>query len=426
VGIQMTRSRRTPVWDSFWAEDGRFFYGEARNHGFWHTVFEPLDGYLQVVPRLVASIAAAAPLVDAALVNALLAATTVALLGLYVFIATADVLAHTWQRVAAAAVVVAHPAAAFEVNAADNNLHWFFMIAAFWACWSRGRTKRRTTLDTTVVVLAALSDPLTGLLLPLVAWRAWRGDRGARVMTAGLVVALALQGWLGLRSGAPEQTAGGDYDAIPGVYGLRVVGSFLVGDHGVQAYWSNRHTWVLAALALAAVGVGFAAAVIFSRGRERRLLVALLAYSIAFFAAPLATRGGADGYLRQPLTLNGSRYTIAPLAFLYFALIVAAGLPWPLPGRLRGRVLPALSVLLIGIQLAGNYAVLGPRTSGVSWHQQVVTARAGCLAHVTGTFPGPQHGFARPRIYHGVLQMPQSPFNSRYFWAVPLHCADVE
>ena len=427
VRLQLIRSSGVPVWDSFWSEDGRFFYGAAKHHSLWRTLFEPLGGYLQVVPRILSALAATLPVADGAWANATLAALTCALLGLYVFTATDQVLPHTWQRIAVAAVLVLNPAAAYEVNAAANNLHWFFMLAAFWACWSRSTSPRRISLDTIIVVLAALSDPLTGLLLPLVGWRAWRGSRAARSMTTGLVLALALQYWFGLAGRTPGHRGDRDLTALPGLYGLRVAGSFLLGDRGLPSWWpAHGSGWWVPVLALLLVGAGMALAVWFARRHERRLLIGLLAYSVIFLAAPMLTRGGASGYLRHPFTLHGSRYMIVPLTLLYSALFVAVGLPWRLPDRLRGRLLPALAVLMVVLELGNNFTTSGPRTSGTSWRKEVQAARAICTGHPSDIPSGLRQGLIRPRIYRGILQIPVPPFNREYFWAVQLRCGQVD
>jgi hypothetical protein len=423
VWVQLIRSSGTPVWDAFWAEDGRFFYGQARERSLWHLWHVELGGYLQVAPRLLASIAAKFPVQDAAFATAFLAALTCALLSVYVYAATDGVLRRRWQRCAIAALLVLNPAAAYEVNATFNNLHWFLMVAAFWACWSRATRRPRVALDVAVVVLAALSDPLTGLLLPLVGWRAWRGSRVARWITAGLVAALALQYWLGVAGNTPHQNGPRGFAHMPEVYGLRVAGSFLVGESNLRSWWGSHGAWTAYA-ALLLVAVGMALAVSFARDRERRLLAVLLTYSVAFLIAPLTTRGGAVIYLRHPFTLNGSRYTVIPLWLLYSALIVAVGLPWRLPRAVRGWPLPSLAIVLIGSQLVANFAPAGARTSGGSWREGLKVARAGCAAHETGFLPGPFLGQARPSIVRGTVFIPVSPYGN-YFWSVRLHCSDL-
>ncbi len=423
--VQLSRGSSTPVWDSLWAEDGRFFYGTARTQPLTHSLLKPLAGYVQVVPRGFAWVAAQFPTQDAALVCALLAALGCALLSLYTYLATDGVLARQWQRVAVAALLVVHPAAAFEVNAALNNLHWFFMIAAFWACCSTSAAPRRVVLAMIVVLLAALSDPLTGLLLPLVLYRAWRGVRVARWISGALVLALGVQYWLGFSVHPIRPHGSADLLDLPAVYGLRVAGSFLVGDQGLGSWWQpSSHRWpAYAALLIVAIVMGVS--VWYARHHERRLLLLLLGYSVIFLVAPLATRGGASRYLHYPLSLNGSRYTIIPLYLLYCALVVAAGLPWRLPAVLRGWLLPGLAVALIGAQIVANFATAGPRTSSGSWRQAVAVGRAGCRAggH-DGLLPGPLPGIAQPRIYRGIVELPVAPWG-RYFWAVRLTCKQL-
>lgn len=444
VLIQMLRSNSTPLWDAMWAEDGRFFYLGARTDGLFGSLFKPLAGYLQVPARFLGWIAALFPTSDAILVMSVSAALVAALLSVYVFAATESVVPRVWQRVFIAALIPLHPAAAFEVVAAVNNVHWYLMFAAFWAALSRTESGRRIALDVFVVAVAALGDPLTGLLLPLVLVRAWRGSRSARATAVALTVSLMLQYVLAVREFGSNRPVSRSPEELPGLYGLRVAGSFLIGDHALPGWW-DQHGLAFAYGALLVVAVGFALAVGVNAPPERRLLLILLAASAVIFVAPFAVRGGTHSLLRHPMTLNGSRYTIIPLWLLYSALAVA--LTRALPSRSAGTgstggetregagqatawaavaarvALPALAVLMILTQFATNFAG-GPRSSGTSWRQGVREAKAVCLAR--NGVPAPPSelpSWGRPRLAGpDTVAIPVSPWGTRNFWAVRLPC----
>ena len=431
VAVQLARSARQPLWNVIWAEDGRFLYGEARAKPWSSTLFEPLAGYLQVVARFWSAIAAQFPVEQAALVISVTAALTAALLSVYVYVASGDVLPRTWQRCAVAALVVLHPATGYEVNSALNNVHWYLLFAAFWACVGLRTSRRRLAADTVVVVLATLSDPLALLLLPVAIFRAVR-LRARLWVLGGLVVSLVLQYALAISQQAP--THGHRHlEDLPLVYAFRVASSFLIGDEASRGQW-NTHGAPPVVMMAAIVVTGFAVALSFSTGRQRRLLATLLGYSVLFLVASLTIRGGAAGYLTKPAHLPGSRYTIIPLWMLYSALIVAAGV-WP---RDRAHtapsskaqwtriVLPAAALLLIGAQFVANFAPPGVRSGGSSWHAAVADARQACREgvldrRVAGQLP---NGIEPVLIRPNVVAVPVAPYG-KLFWAVRLHCGDL-
>jgi hypothetical protein len=425
VWVQLARSSGRPVWQAIWAEDGRYIYEQALNHPLSTTLFRPFAGYLQVVPRLLAEVAVGIPLADAAVAIAVLAALTSALLSVYIFYACRSVLCR-WQRAAVAVLVVVHPAASTEINATFNNLHWFFVFAAFWACCSRRSSRSGVALDTVVVALAVLSDPLTLLLLPLAIARGWRSERKTWVLAGAMAVCGVLQYWLAISSAGPQQYGPRALQDLPGVYGLRVLTSSVVGDQELRQLWRPGSQWsvILISVTVAAV---LTAAVLYARRRhafqQMRLLALLVGYSIAFLWAPLITRGGAQYFLQFPFRLLASRYTIVPLWLLWTAMIVAAGLPQQ--ARTRARIaLPALLFVMLLAQLPANYAARGARVSGPSWRTSVAAARVACSSghpHRRQDYPGLTL-IQRPILMAGhIVAIPVAPYGY-LFWAVDLRC----
>ncbi|HMA45877.1 MAG TPA: hypothetical protein VKP11_01485, partial [Frankiaceae bacterium] len=128
---QAVRQHGTPAYDSIWAEDGHAFLTDAIADPW--DVGRPLANYLQVLPRIIAGLIVQVPLSHAAGLVASSAAMVVALVSVYVFLASRPLLPVTWQRAALAVVFVAAPWAGFETNATINNLHWYLNFAAFFA-----------------------------------------------------------------------------------------------------------------------------------------------------------------------------------------------------------------------------------------------------------------------------------------------------
>jgi hypothetical protein len=441
--LQLCRSSRVPVWDGIWAEDARYFYSNARDHPWHSTLFEPLANYLQVVPRFWSIIAAQFPVADAAFIISVTAAFTVSLLSAYVFVATRGVLPRVWQRAAVAALIAVHPAAGYESNAALNNVHWFLMLAAFWACLSEAKGRARTASDVVVVVLSALSDALTALWLPIVLIRARRGSGSSRWVASGLLAALIVQYVLAVHDGTSSH-GGREWSAYPEVYAYRVLGSLLVGEVGnLRLFEVHGAAWAVFAALL--VGLVVLVGILLSRGRQRSLMMLGLGYSIVFLLAPLVVRGGGEAYLAQPPRFAGSRYLIVPLYLGYTSLIVLAGLR-PFGKRLLGqallrlprgagesrsaRRLPEVLVpLAVGLLLAGhlafNYDNPGARTASASWRQQVVSAKVACdLGQVGRRVPSSLPRRAQPYLRTpGIVWLPVAPWSDN--WPARIRCSEL-
>ena len=56
TSLQLARQPGTPSWRSIWAEDGAVYGREAFGLPIWRTLFRGYGGYVQFVPRLLASI----------------------------------------------------------------------------------------------------------------------------------------------------------------------------------------------------------------------------------------------------------------------------------------------------------------------------------------------------------------------------------
>jgi hypothetical protein len=137
-----------------------------------------------------------------------------------------------WLRGCLAGAVVLLPAGALE--AADNvaNAHFALLFAAFWALLARRPGAGRQVVPTLIVVLVALSDPLSVILLPLAIGRLLVvGGLRDRVVPAAYALALTLQ--LGVALGAERSTGSpAPVQDILYAYLLRVVSASVIGLRG--------------------------------------------------------------------------------------------------------------------------------------------------------------------------------------------------
>ena len=148
-----------------------------------------------MVPRLLAELASAVPLKDASTVMSGGSAVIVAALAVVVFRASAGVIASVPVRLALAASMILLPASGWETLDNAANLHWYLIFAAFWALLWRPSSRTEAVVAAAVVAGAALSDPLTVVLAPvvLVRWMSLPGRRQRWLcVTYGMALAVQL------------------------------------------------------------------------------------------------------------------------------------------------------------------------------------------------------------------------------------------
>lgn len=390
----MARQPGIPAWDAIWQEDGGIFLTDALNTSFLHAVFSPYNGYLHLVPRLIAEVVSAFPLDRAALLLAGASATVVSLLAVYVYWASGAVLRSQWARALLAVLFVLLPAAGYETNANISNLHWYLIFASFFAFLSPLQRRSEIVAALAVLIAAVMSDPMTALLVPVAAaqalrTRSWRrgGPVGPRIVHSVFVVLLALQLGLGTLGESPGRYAPSHWADVPGIYGVRVAASFLFGDRYLtRLYTAEGLLFAFGCLVVLVVVLGLGVAV--ARRTARSLAVVAVAYSAVFLVIPLMLRGTANFLDRTHFNLNGSRYVILPILFLYVAVLavldtVVAAPPAGAQGGThpvrRWPLLPAAFTIVTAALLLTNYADTSVRTAGPSWHLGLADARQRCL-----------------------------------------------
>ncbi len=378
--LQLVRGPGQRAYDVMWAEDSTFL-NQAMRHGLWHNLTTPHAGYLQVVARLLAQPAAHLPLEWAAAWLAASAAIVVALISVLVWFASGRLLRSRWARGLVAALVPLLPQAGFEINAAVNDLHWYLAFAAFWVLLAAPRSVRGQAGAAAVCVLAALSDPLTALVLPAALVGVLRAPRKriALIAPAAMLVALAVQGWVHLAWATDYRASTTDLTDLPVIYGLRVVLSALTGDHLLgPVYQSFGLLAVIFAVLVAAAGL--AVLIRLATPTVRPVVAVSLVSSIAYLVVAVGLRGTADFLDREDFSLGGSRYTVVPLLLLWTAIIV-------LLDQLRTRTFAVgITAAFLAVQLLSDWAAPTVRSNGPSWRSGVRTAAEECKK------PAGQHG----------------------------------
>jgi hypothetical protein len=415
TGLQLIRGPGVPVWRAVFGEDGGIFLTEALASRGWSGLLTPYQGYVQLISRLVAGFTAFFPLAAAAVVLAVTSALLVSLLSLFVYVRSRALLVSTWSRAVVAIAPVLLPAGS-EINASATNLHWYLDYACFWALVAPVRRRRTAVAAGLVAAVAMLSDPLAGLFLPLAVARAWpvlrtlvrRRQVGAEqvgaeppeTQPAGRVIELVVPAAFGLAAvlqlllGVARQHADSFQSArpadLPAIYGLRVAGSFLLGDRFLPRLFSDWGLpFAFGCLAVVAAGVVLASA----RRWQRPLLLTAVAFSVVWLGIPLLLRGTSTLLDRGSSDLPGSRYMVVPVLLLIVAL--AARLDGPLgdpqpaaaaePGRHRTRDARFLATLVLVVIALASWSIPSQREKGPVWSDTLQAAKQRCAA--TGNDP---------------------------------------
>jgi hypothetical protein len=394
-----------------WAEDGAVFLSTAYRMPYRVALATPYAGYLQVVPRSLATFTTAFPVRDAAWVLAASAAAARVAVSLFVFRASSGHLRSTWVRAMLAAAVVVLPVGGLEVLDNIANLHWFFTFAAFWAVLWRPSRRWESALAGVVVIVAVGSDPLTALLLPLVLLRAisvrgWRDQ----IVTLCFAVAGATQLWAVLSGTRPAHETF-SASSVARLFGVRVMVGALAGYWHTVALWRHLH-YVAVALGVVAV-ISIISPAIRLGGSRRCLAIWAGGGSALAFAACFAEPAVVP-HLKLDVVSSLTRYDV--LASLLMLTAIAAGLDalrWPADLAVRCLIgaifLSALPVDLVGsAQLWAHLERTVP-----SWHTAIADARLDCEAHVAQR---PTGGSGIGDVW--VLEMPQG-------WRARLPCSTL-
>jgi hypothetical protein len=384
--IMLVRQAGVPSYDTLWAEDGERFLRDALAEPI-ESIFSLYAGYLHLPPRLIAAAAGAGSLENAAAIFAAASALVVALVSLYVFVASESAVASPWLRAALAGSVLLIPAGAYETANNATNLHWYLTYGCFWALLDRSVSRHRQVGAGAVSFAATLSNPMAGLLFPLAVWELVKRPSAREriplfVYLAGLSVQAGFVLWgtsqtgLGDEAGLLVAYGETDWSEIPRLYGLGVTATLLVGEQFLADVWDllGWDVWYLAGLVFLLLAV--AVAVKHPDRRIRVLGPVAFLLSVLFFALPVGVRGTAVINAPPPdATLLGSRYVMLSMLFLLTLLVLAVD---GLASARRTRILPIVFSGALLISFAFTFRVHNARSDGPSWSRGVQEAERSC------------------------------------------------
>jgi hypothetical protein len=196
LAIIFSRQPSALLHAQFFAEDGRVWFADAYNTGWFVSLFRSQDGYFQTLPRLAAALALLVPLRLAPLVMNLCGLLVQILPVLLLLSNRLSGWGSLGLRAALAFTYLALPNSR-ELNVSIEEAQWHLALAACLLLLSPKPASRAWKIfDAVVLVLCGLTGPFAILLLPIAALRLWQcHDRFARWALGILLVTAVLQSY---------------------------------------------------------------------------------------------------------------------------------------------------------------------------------------------------------------------------------------
>lgn len=327
----------------FYAEDGAIFYATAYNYGWWHVLFSPYQGYIHLLPRLVAGAALAVPLAFAPLVENIVAIALEA-------VPACLLLSPAWERwgslrfrAVLACIYLALPNAG-EIIGSITESQWILALCALLIVLAPvPRSKTTRALHGCLVALSSFTGPFCVFLLPFAVWKlACERGRWRKAITAILLIGALAQ--LAAYATHSWHRAHGPLGAGVGPL-LRILGSqvylgTLIGGNSL-AMNAPR-----AALVAGILGTAFLLCIFMaSRAELRALQIFAAAIFLAAITNPVASPPHGDTVWQWLARVSETRYWFFPC--LASAWSIAIGI------HSRHQLLKIIAVPLAGLMVLG-------------------------------------------------------------------------
>ena len=306
----------------FYAEDGRVFFQEAYNFGWWSALLRPYGGYFHAVPRLGAALALLVPLSFAPLVLNVIAIAGQALPVNLLLSNRSAQWGNLRYRCMLAATYLALPNLS-ELGTNITNVQCFLALSAFLLLAdSKPHTLVGKTFDLLILLLFGVSGPYCILLLPIATFQAWRHrDRWKRMQTvvlAGTSVVEAFSLLILDHTGRPHYAL----SAHSAVWLIRILGGqvymgVLIGLNALASTGSRGMFLTLALIAICCTGLVAVCVVKASEQMKLFLMFSLFVLTASLISPMLPTRPG-QSLWESMAGAWGSHYWLFPnLAFAW-------------------------------------------------------------------------------------------------------------
>lgn len=336
-----------PSWDRVYAEDPGLYLPAALAHP-WHLL-QAYGGYLQLVPRVIAQVAALLPIQHASVAFAVGGALVASASALFAYHASAGQIGSRWLRALLGLSVLLLPVAQLEI--ADNGVNsiWYLLVALFWAALWRPRSPAGAWVAAVVAFAGATASSLALLYAPLFLARLLVVPRRGReqAATLGWAIGCVLQLFVIVTSHLSRFSPRDPVNAV--VFYSRDV---LLPALGWHFSWHLRDLIgpnAAAVLVGGVIAVVLIAAVVTQPRRCRVFVVTAVAAGLVFTAFTSAFAWAGPGQLTTVAVEHGARYSTVPILLLVAALIVSADSFarrwWPQP---KAIVAVAVLVAVLG------------------------------------------------------------------------------
>jgi hypothetical protein len=399
--IGLARTTGHGSFDSMWAEDGNELYDDALNGRATHNLTAGLNGYFLVVNRVIAEVAALAPVGWAPAIMSTSAALITAILALMVFIASGAHLRSTPMRLLVAVPVIVCPTGTLSTINNVATLQFVALYAAFWMLlWTTG-SRLGQAFALSFIALTGLSTVLTLVLLPLALLRLYAvRDRYTLLLVGSVIGPVAIQ--LGGLAAGVNSRAGISRPRLDPVW---VMIEYLIWGVPYSIFgelWlapptrnlnhfsdapATQNPAVHVALIVGAYLVVLAAIVLAVRRFTRPawgLAGVAAGQSVLVFAAQVMSYGHTyldDSYLISEGALLWTDRYLVPVTLLLIVAMTALLRPRPAERtrRIDRRWAPILGyAALLLLIIVVNLRPTSPRSVVPSWSAEVAKARSTC------------------------------------------------
>jgi hypothetical protein len=340
-------------WNTLFGEDGADFLPRALSHPL-SSLTQPLNGYLQLVPQLIADAVTRLPLQYAAAGMAVGGALVASACALLVGHASAGHVRSRALRCLLALSVVLLPIAPIELAANAVDTPWYLIFASFWALLWRPKSAVGYAAAFLVCFGAMSSQFVAVLLAPLVLARLIALPRLREQAPAlGWLAGLATQ-VPALLQRQPAQLRGSPVPAL-GFYADHVLTGAVAGWHlarGLAVEVGSAGAATIAGCIVAAVAIW---ALIRGDGRVRLFVVVAMALGLAEAVIPAMSRIWVAHLPSSASWLPGSRYTAGPILLTLSAGVVAVDACLRRAGTRRDAAAHATAVVLLVVVLGTGW-----------------------------------------------------------------------
>jgi hypothetical protein len=350
---------------------------------FWQTLVTPHDGYGQLFPRLVVQVARLAAPGRAAEILAIVGAFSLAAIACLVFNMARGHIASPALRAILATAIVLLPVANAELLDNVVNVPWWLFFASFWALLWRPSSATGRASAGLVCFLAAASEPLVGLFLPLSVARVF-ALRNARdqAPSVGIVAGLLYQVLVMVRSSGNIVSSAGSVAGLAQSFSVRVGLGLAGGEKGTDWLFVHERSiavglGALVLCSLLAIGAFFSGSL-----RVRVFTLAAASFCAGCYLVPVWLRG--LGPTMQIARVEvASRYQAVPILLLVSTILVIAD-NWARaravhsPGHRRSVTVVAVCACLLGPTWVVDFRDSNQRSAGPAWGAQVAKATAEC------------------------------------------------